>query len=79
MDKPAASMSLCLDSIRDKLHAVPLPLHLPVGQGKLFRGMVDLVTMDRLEWDLGSRSEAGVMDAHLSVSYAIIKNRLRMI
>lgn len=59
MDKPTASMPFCLDSIKAKLHAVPLPLHLPVGQGKLFRGMVDLVTMDKMEWDLSSRSEAG--------------------
>uniref|UniRef100_A0A0P4W2X1 Tr-type G domain-containing protein n=1 Tax=Scylla olivacea TaxID=85551 RepID=A0A0P4W2X1_SCYOL len=54
MDKPAASVSLCLSSIRDKLHVLPLLLHLPLGQGKLFRGLVDLVTLQRLEWDLSS-------------------------
>lgn len=55
MDKPAASVPLCLTSIRDKLHVLPLLLHLPLGQGKLFRGVVDLVTLHRLEWDLSSR------------------------
>lgn len=55
MDKPSANMTLCLDSIRAKLGTVALPVHLPLGHGKKFRGVVDLINMDKLEWDLGSR------------------------
>ncbi len=55
MDKPSASLSLCLDSIKAKLRAVPLTLQLPLGHGKKFRGVVDLLTMHKLEWDLSSR------------------------
>lgn len=55
MDKPSASMTLCLESIKAKLRSVPLPIHFPLGHGKQFRGFVDLITMHKLEWDLGSR------------------------
>lgn len=55
MDKSSASLDLCLNSIRSKLHAVPIPIHLPLGHGKEFKGVVDLITMQKLEWDLGSR------------------------
>ncbi|XP_051907126.1 ribosome-releasing factor 2, mitochondrial isoform X2 [Hippocampus zosterae] len=50
MDKPAASLTLCLESIRQKLKANPVLLQLPVGTGRNFSGVVDLLTNQRLTW-----------------------------
>ncbi|XP_077354395.1 ribosome-releasing factor 2, mitochondrial [Festucalex cinctus] len=50
MDKPAASLSFCLESIRQKLKANPVLLQLPVGTGRNFSGVVDLLTNQRLMW-----------------------------
>ncbi|KAK7074553.1 G elongation factor, mitochondrial 2 [Halocaridina rubra] len=54
MDKPAASLAMCLDSIREKLHATPLVLQLPFIQGKTFTGVVDLLEMQKLKWNTQS-------------------------
>ncbi|XP_049593277.1 ribosome-releasing factor 2, mitochondrial [Syngnathus scovelli] len=50
MDKPAANLSFCLESIRQKLKANPILLQLPVGSGRNFSGVVDLLTNQRLTW-----------------------------
>ena len=48
--------SLCLttDSMRQKLGVTPLVLQLPLGQGKEFRGVVDLLSLDVLTWERGT-------------------------
>ncbi|XP_066963770.1 ribosome-releasing factor 2, mitochondrial [Macrobrachium rosenbergii] len=55
MDKPNADVSLCLDSIKEKLHATPLLLQLPLVQGDAFSGVIDLITMKKLIWNSKKR------------------------
>lgn len=43
MDKPAADLPMCLDSIRQKFGVEPILLHIPQGHGKQFNGIVDLL------------------------------------
>ncbi len=43
MDKPTANLSMCLDSIRQKFGVEPILLHTPLGHGKQFTGMIDLL------------------------------------
>ncbi|XP_057674439.1 ribosome-releasing factor 2, mitochondrial isoform X1 [Corythoichthys intestinalis] len=50
MDKPAANLSFSLESIRQKLKANPVLLQIPVGSGRNFFGVVDLLTNQRLTW-----------------------------
>ncbi|XP_061657938.1 ribosome-releasing factor 2, mitochondrial [Syngnathoides biaculeatus] len=50
MDKPAADLTFSLESIRQKLKANPVLLQLPVGRGRNFSGVVDLLTNQRLTW-----------------------------
>jgi elongation factor G len=45
MDKVGADFPMCLDSIRDRLHAVPVALQWPIGAEEGFEGVVDLITM----------------------------------
>uniref|UniRef100_A0A0B7A8G0 Tr-type G domain-containing protein n=1 Tax=Arion vulgaris TaxID=1028688 RepID=A0A0B7A8G0_9EUPU len=55
MDKSTASLDLCLASLRNKLHVEPLVLNLPVGTGKEFVGVQDLVHMNFIEWSSASK------------------------
>ncbi|KAK3526908.1 hypothetical protein QTP86_004704 [Hemibagrus guttatus] len=50
MDKPGASMTYSVESIKTKLKANPILLQLPVGSGKGFMGLVDLITKQQMTW-----------------------------
>ncbi|TRY59546.1 hypothetical protein DNTS_012238 [Danionella cerebrum] len=50
MDKPAASLSYSINSIRTKLKANPVLLQIPIGSGKGFTGLVDLITEQKMTW-----------------------------
>nr|XP_045609336.1 ribosome-releasing factor 2, mitochondrial-like [Procambarus clarkii] len=65
MDKPAASVPMCLTSIKEKLHATPLVLQYPVGHGKEFTGLVDLVHMCKMIWNRQSRDYGSKYEAHI--------------
>lgn len=49
MDKPTADVDLCLKSIK-KLGSKPLLLHLPVFNGSIFSGILDVVSMKKMMW-----------------------------
>ncbi|XP_008293713.1 ribosome-releasing factor 2, mitochondrial [Stegastes partitus] len=59
MDKPAANLSFSIESIREKLKANPVLLQIPVGSGKNFTGVVDLLTSQKLIWKPKSVTEDG--------------------
>uniref|UniRef100_A0A2K5K9A0 Ribosome-releasing factor 2, mitochondrial n=1 Tax=Colobus angolensis palliatus TaxID=336983 RepID=A0A2K5K9A0_COLAP len=43
-----------VESIREKLKAKPLLLQLPIGEAKTFKGVVDVVTKEKLLWNSNS-------------------------
>ncbi|XP_040842101.1 ribosome-releasing factor 2, mitochondrial isoform X1 [Ochotona curzoniae] len=51
MDKTGASFNFAVESIREKLKARPLLLQLPIGEGKTFKGVVDVVSKEKLIWN----------------------------
>jgi len=51
MDKTGADFYQCIDDIKQKLGARPVPLQIPVGAESAFKGVVDLLTMKALIWD----------------------------
>ncbi|XP_062844386.1 ribosome-releasing factor 2, mitochondrial [Trichomycterus rosablanca] len=59
MDKSGASLSYCVESIKTKLKANPVVLQLPIGSGKDFTGLVDLITKQQITWQGKSRAEDG--------------------
>ncbi|XP_056259889.1 ribosome-releasing factor 2, mitochondrial [Seriola aureovittata] len=61
MDKPAANLSFSIESIRQKLKANPVLLQIPVGSGRNFTGVVDLLTNQKLIWKLRSMGDDGRM------------------
>ncbi|XP_056314035.1 ribosome-releasing factor 2, mitochondrial [Danio aesculapii] len=59
MDKPAASLRYSIDSIKAKLKANPVLLQIPVGSGKSFTGLVDLITRQKMTWQGNSLTHDG--------------------
>ena len=51
MDKIGADFFNCVDMIKDRTGATPLPVHLPIGAESEFAGLVDLITMQEWVWD----------------------------
>jgi elongation factor G len=51
MDKVGADFDMCVESIRERLGAVPVAIQYPVGAEDSFRGVVDLVTMQAAIFD----------------------------
>lgn len=54
MDKPRASFPYSIESIKEKLKVKPLLLQLPIGTGKSFEGVVDVVTNEKILWSPSS-------------------------
>ncbi|KAJ8339326.1 hypothetical protein SKAU_G00361120 [Synaphobranchus kaupii] len=59
MDNPRASLPYSIESIKKKLKANPVLLQIPVGSGKGFVGLVDLITKEQVIWNVKSSSEDG--------------------
>jgi elongation factor G len=51
MDKTGADFYQCVDDIKQKLGARPVPLQIPIGAESGFRGIIDLLKMKALIWD----------------------------
>jgi elongation factor G len=68
MDRTGADFFGAVQSMVDRLGAHPVPVQLPIGQEEHFRGVVDLVEMQAIEWvdSLGTKIETGEIPAELS-------------
>ncbi|MCP4785136.1 MAG: elongation factor G [Fuerstiella sp.] len=60
MDRIGADFDQVLRAMRSRLKATPLPVQIPIGQGPVtnadgFRGIIDLLTMKAMYWDIESR------------------------
>ncbi len=62
MDRIGANYTQCLEMIKSRLQAEPLPLHLPVGVESDFKGVIDIVQMKMLLWDNPDGKEYAVSD-----------------
>src|SRR6201996_7651267 len=64
MDRSGANFVRCVDMIKKRLGARPLPIQIPIGSEDNFKGMVDLVTMKALVWDSDDKdAEGAVLDS----------------
>jgi elongation factor G len=52
MDRAGANYFRCLDQIRSRLRANPLPIQLPIGAEDGFEGVIDLIRMKAIYWDM---------------------------
>ncbi|NJP44104.1 elongation factor G [Actinacidiphila epipremni] len=61
LDRAGADLDTAADSLRRKLHTVPLVVQLPIGREDGFTGVVDLVGMRALTWaDGDTYTETGI-------------------
>ncbi len=51
MDKTGADFYQCLDDIKTRLGARPVPVQLPIGAESEFKGVVDLIRMIGIVWE----------------------------
>ncbi len=57
LDRLGADFEGTLAAMRDKLRAHPVAVTIPVGQGADFAGLIDLIAMERLDFDQASQGE----------------------
>ena len=68
MDRAGANFLRCVDMIRTRLRANPVPIQLPIGAEEDFEGVVDLIKMKAIYWDMetqGMKFEFGEIPAAL--------------
>jgi elongation factor G len=68
MDRVGADFFAAVQTMVDRLGARPVPVQLPIGREDKFRGVVDLVEMNAIEYtdDLGQNFEVGEIPAELA-------------
>ena len=52
MDRAGANFFRCVDQIRARLRANPVPIQMPIGAEENFEGVVDLIRMKAIYWDM---------------------------
>ncbi len=57
MDRDGASFSSAVDEIRDRLGANPAPVQIPIGAGKEFEAVIDLIRRKKLVFEEESRGK----------------------
>src|SRR5919198_1352970 len=68
MDRVGADFDMCVRMVRERLGANVVPIHLPLGSGELFTGIVDLIRQVEIVYDdesLGRKYVEGPVPAAL--------------
>ena len=55
MDRAGADFFRCLDQIRSRLRGNPVPIQIPIGAEETFEGVVDLIRMKAIYWDMATQ------------------------
>ncbi len=58
MDRVGADFFACVEDVKEKLGAKPLPIQIPIGKEDNFIGVIDLITMKAIVWrgdELGAK------------------------
>jgi len=55
MDRAGANFLRCVDQIRTRLRGNPVPIQLPIGAEEAFEGVIDLVKMKAIYWDMDTQ------------------------
>ncbi|MCG3136048.1 MAG: Elongation factor G [Planctomycetes bacterium] len=65
LDRAGADFQMCVDAIRTRLGAKPVPLQLPIVVDKEIRGIIDLIEMDMMRFtDEGDMERLPIPDEH---------------
>jgi elongation factor G len=69
MDKTGADFYMCVEDIKSKLGAKPVPLQIPIGAESNFKGVIDLIRMVAITWD-GDGKEAKMVEGEIPADLA---------
>jgi elongation factor G len=73
MDRAGADFFRCMDQIKNRLRANPVAIQIPIGVEEKFEGVVDLIRMQAIYWDMatqGMKFEYRPIPAELSAQAA---------
>ncbi len=76
MDRVGADFNRCVDMIRGRLGAKPVPLQIPIGAEDRFQGMVDLITGKAILFDdqsLGAKYATSELPAEMKDEYEAMR------
>ncbi len=79
MDRAGADFLRVVQQIQDRLGARPVPIQLPIGAEDKFKGLVDLVKMQAINWDedsLGMKFEYVDIPADLQDECAVWREKM---
>ncbi|MGH9024808.1 MAG: elongation factor G, partial [Acidimicrobiia bacterium] len=62
MDRVGADFFGAVTAIRERLEATVAPVQIPIGAESAFRGVIDLLTMQALEWEEGTGEDFELVD-----------------
>jgi len=52
MDRAGANFFRCVDQIKSRLRGNPVPIQIPIGAEESFEGVIDLIRMKAIYWDM---------------------------
>ena len=55
MDRTGANFSKVVDQLKSRLNAYPVPMQLPIGAEDSFEGVIDLLKMKAIIWDMSNQ------------------------
>jgi elongation factor G len=79
MDRAGADFERCVQMMRDRLKANPIPVHLPIGREETFVGLIDLVDMKAVIYEeetLGAKYRFEAIPADLADDAAAARTAL---
>jgi elongation factor G len=79
MDRAGANFIRCVDMIRSRLRANPIPIQLPIGAEEKFEGVIDLIRMKAIYWDMetqGMKFEFREVPATMRAEALEYRNRM---
>jgi elongation factor G len=79
MDRVGADFDRCLAMVRDRLGAKAIPIHLPLGSGELFTGLIDIIRQVEIVYDdetLGKKYVEGPIPEALKERIAAMRHEL---
>lgn len=50
MDRTGADFETAINQMRERLKANPIPVQVPIGEGEMFRGVIDLISNKAIVW-----------------------------
>src|SRR5690606_3352853 len=51
MDRTGADFAAVVEQMKDRLRANAVPVQIPIGEGEMFRGVIDLIENKAIVWD----------------------------